>query len=114
MKQIFTILGIVLMNMSLQAQNSQTQGNPVYLDEKQPIEARVNDALSRMTLEEKVKLCHAQGKFYSNGVPRLGIPGLWSSDGPHGVRFEMNWADWGHSGWETGCHVERRVGLRLR
>ena len=98
MKQIFTTLAIMLMSMALHAQN--TSSVPVYLDEKQPIEARVNDALSRMTLEEKVKLCHAQGKFYSNGVPRLGIPGLWSSDGPHGVRFEMNWADWGHSGWE--------------
>lgn len=36
---------------------------PVYLDPKAPIEARVEDALSRMTLEEKVALCHAQSKF---------------------------------------------------
>ena len=77
------------------------QSRPAYLDPSRPIEERIDDALSRMTLEEKVRLCHAQGKFYSNGVPRLGIPGLWSSDGPHGVRFEMQWAGWGHAGWET-------------
>jgi len=72
---------------------------PVYLDRTAPIEARVKDALSRMTLEEKVALSHAQGKFSSNGVPRLGIPELWMSDGPHGVRAEINWNDWGYAGW---------------
>lgn len=47
---------------------------PVYLDPNAPVEARVEDALSRMTLEEKVGLCHAQSKFTSKGVERLGIP----------------------------------------
>ena len=46
----------------------------VYLDESQPLEKRVEDALSRQTLEEKVGLLHAQSKFSSAGVPRLGIP----------------------------------------
>lgn len=72
---------------------------PVYLDDRQPVEARVKDALSRMTLEEKVALCHAQSKFSSAGVPRLGIPELWMSDGPHGVRAEINWNDWGYANW---------------
>ena len=39
----------------------------VYLDESQPLEKRVEDALSRMTLEEKVGLLHAQSKFSSAG-----------------------------------------------
>ncbi len=72
---------------------------PTYLDRNAPIEKRVEDALSRMTLEEKVALCHAQSKFSSPGVERLGIPEVWMSDGPHGVRAEINWNDWGYSGW---------------
>ena len=72
---------------------------PVYLDPDAPLEKRVEDALSRMTLEEKVALCHAQSKFSTKGVERLGIPELWMSDGPHGVRAEINWNDWGYAGW---------------
>ena len=72
---------------------------PIYLDNSQPIERRVDDALSRMTLEEKVALCHAQSKFSSHGVPRLGIPEIWMSDGPHGVREEIQWDSWGNAGF---------------
>lgn len=71
---------------------------PVYQDETRPLDERVEDALSRMTLREKVAMCHAEGKFASPGVARLGIPDLWMSDGPHGVRAEINWNDWGYSG----------------
>ena len=74
---------------------------PIYLDRRAPIEERVEDALSRMTLEEKVALCHAQSKFSSPGVERLGIPEVWMSDGPHGVRAEINWNDWGYAGWNN-------------
>lgn len=78
---------------------SATAAAPVYTDKNAPIEKRVEDALSRMTLEEKVALCHAQSKFSSPGVERLGIPEIWMSDGPHGVRAEINWNDWGYSNW---------------
>ena len=47
---------------------------PVYLDDSKSIEQRVEDALSRMTLEEKVAMIHAQSKFSTPGCPRLGIP----------------------------------------
>ncbi|MDD3079902.1 MAG: glycoside hydrolase family 3 C-terminal domain-containing protein [Paludibacter sp.] len=87
---------ILLAISGLQAQPTVKQ---VYLDKNQPMEVRVKDALSRMTLEEKVALCHAQSKFSSHGVPRLGIPELWMSDGPHGVRMEIMWDSWDHAGW---------------
>ena len=72
---------------------------PVYLDDSQPIEVRIDDALSRMTLEEKVALCHAQSKFSSPGVPRLGLPENWMTDGPHGIRAEVAWDEWDQAGW---------------
>ena len=63
------------------------------------IETMVETLLSKMTLEEKVRLSYAQSKFSSPGVPRLGVPEVYTSDGPHGVRMEINWNDWGHAGW---------------
>ncbi|MGN0219643.1 MAG: glycoside hydrolase family 3 N-terminal domain-containing protein, partial [Muribaculaceae bacterium] len=72
---------------------------PVYLDRTKPIEDRVEDALSRMTTEEKIAIIHAQSKFSSAGVPRLGIPELWTDDGPHGVRPEVLWDEWDQAGW---------------
>lgn len=76
-------------------------GIPVYLDPSKNIEQRVEDALSRMTLEEKVAMCHAQSKFSSKGVPSLGIPEIWMSDGPHGVREEIEWDSWNPAKWSN-------------
>ena len=71
---------------------------PVYLDETRPIEQRVEDALSRMTLDEKIAVIHAQSKFSSAGVKRLGFPDFWTDDGPHGVRPDVLWDEWEQAG----------------
>ena len=71
---------------------------PIYLDPTKDIEARVEDALSRMTLAEKIDVIHAQSKFSSAGVKRLGMPDFWTDDGPHGVRPDVLWDEWEQAG----------------
>ena len=71
---------------------------PAYLDDSQPIERRIDDAMSRMTLQEKISVIHAQSKFSSRGIPRLGFPDFWTDDGPHGVRPDVLWDEWEQAG----------------
>lgn len=82
--------------LTMAAMTTQAQ---VYLDPKAPVEERVKDALSRMTTHEKIKILHAQSKFTSAGVPRLGIRQLNMDDGPHGVREELEWNTWNPAKW---------------
>lgn len=95
-RNLLTILAVGLITLS---SFTAEQTTPVYLDETKNIDERVADALSRMTLEEKVNILHAQSKFSSPGVPRLGIPELWCTDGPHGIRPEVKWDEWNQAGW---------------
>ncbi len=74
------------------------QTTPIYLDESKPVEQRIDDALSRMTLDEKIAVIHAQSKFSSPGVKRLGFPDFWTDDGPHGVRPDVLWDEWEQAG----------------
>ena len=106
MKNTARLIAIISLSASVASccQAPKSEG-PVYLDDSQPIEARVEDALSRMTLEEKVKVIHAQSKFSSAGVPRLGIPELWTTDGPHGIRPEVLWDEWDQAGWTNDSCV---------
>lgn len=57
-------------------------------------EQRIENILSEMTIEEKVAMCRANSKFFSNGVERLRINELQMSDGPHGVREEYERYRW--------------------
>src|SRR5688572_12657255 len=90
------ILAIALGTSLTVAAQQKTQ---VYLDVTRPVEERVENALSLMTTEEKVALCHAQSKFSSKGVARLGISEVWTSDGPHGIRDEALWDEWSGAKW---------------
>ena len=85
------------MVLSLTAGSVSAQ-RPLYLDETKPIEQRVEDALGRMTLDEKIAVIHAQSKFSAPGVKRLGIPDMWTDDGPHGVRPDVLWDEWVQAG----------------
>lgn len=75
--------------------------NVVYSQENLSLnlEKKIDSILYLLTLKEKVDMVHAQSKFSSPGVDRLGIPELWMSDGPHGVRAEINWDNWGYAKW---------------
>ena len=78
--------------------STQAQQLPIYLDNSKPVEQRINDAISRMTLQEKIRIIHAQSKFSSAGIPRLGFPDFWTDDGPHGVRPDVLWDEWEQAG----------------
>ncbi|MCR4774422.1 MAG: glycoside hydrolase family 3 C-terminal domain-containing protein [Prevotella sp.] len=84
---------------SLLALTANTAGAQIYLNPTAPLEKRIDDALSRMTLHEKINMLHAQSKFTSAGVPRLGIRQLNMDDGPHGVREELEWNSWSPARW---------------
>lgn len=76
----------------------QTQQEP---NPESELEQKIEATLAQMTLDEKIAIVHAQSKFSSPGVPRLGVPELWTMDGPHGVRPETLWDDWASALWSS-------------
>lgn len=80
------LICLLLFQQSMRAQNEK-------------LERKIDSIISILTLKEKVAMCHAQSKFSTKGVERLGIPEIWMADGPHGVRAEISWDDWAYAGW---------------
>lgn len=88
------IIAIATITATAQTTENGNPSTPAYLDDKKPVEERISDAISRMTLSEKIRIIHAQSKFSSAGIPRLGFPDFWATDGPHGIRPESLWDKW--------------------
>ena len=103
MKRLIATIALALMLATTTVSAQKTK--PIYLDNNAPLEQRVEDALSRMTLHEKIQVIHAQSKFTSAGVPRLGIRQLNMDDGPHGVREELEWNTWSPARWTNDSIV---------
>jgi beta-glucosidase len=76
---LILLLTLIICSLS-HAQDSSEK--PLYKDSSQPFEKRVDDLISKMTLEEKA----SQLGHTADAVPRLGIPQYnWWNEGLHGV-----------------------------
>jgi beta-glucosidase len=99
--QFFSAIATALLIAVMNVQMVHAADLAPYLNPNQPLEIRVEDLLSRLTLEEKISIIHADSKFSTAAIPRLGIPKRWLSDGPHGVREDV-----GPDTWQPAGHTD--------
>lgn len=64
-------------------------------------EDKINEVISKMTLEEKVAMLHGKTNMSSEGVPSQGIPDIKYTDGPFGIREEGQPHSFMSAGWTT-------------
>ena len=60
----------------------------------------IEELIENLTLEEKAALVAGTDFMYTNPVPRLAIPSIRMSDGPHGLRVQTEGGDNGVNGSE--------------
>ncbi len=64
----------------------------------------IDELLAELTLEEKISLCHGSDFMSTTPIPRVGVPRMWVTDGPHGARGR---------GWGTTTSASIPVGTAL-
>ena len=63
----------------------------------------IDSIIAQMTLEEKAALCTGATAWTTTPIERLGVPEMFVSDGPHGVRRVPNANDLSHSSLPATC-----------
>ena len=107
------IPAVVVLSLCANGYGLRAAETPTYLDAAKPLETRVEDLLSRLTLEEKISLVHADSKFTTAAIPRLGIPRRWLDDGPHGVREDIGPDTWASAGRTDDFSTAMPAGICL-
>ncbi len=88
----FTAIAVLLVS----ATNEKAHRSALLQYDKQ-----IDGIISKMTIEEKVDMLHAKHMFVSAGVPSQGIADMKYTDGPFGIREEMQPDNWNPLGLEN-------------
>ena len=108
MKNKVLCLGAALLMLTVSCKESKTtttnvngkEVSAVYdgKDLSDEYDAKIDEIVSKMTLEEKVGMLHGYSMFTNQGTERLGIPEVHMADGPLGVREEIERMSWAPAG----------------
>jgi beta-glucosidase len=107
------IPAVVVLSLCASVCGMRAAETPSYLDASQPVETRVEDLLARLSLEEKISIIHADSKFTTPAIPRLGVLRRWLDDGPHGVREDIGPDTWNPAGRTDDFSTAMPAGICL-